>query len=572
MAETSGFATDLVQSAYLATTMRRAISAAQQRSHRYVTLEHLLLALVDDPDAQALFAGLRVDVGAVKSATSDTVNRNLATLYTPGQFDLRASYKVERVLQTASDDARRLNCVELDGAFVLAALSREVDSPASDIVKRNGLGFSNAVTWLYANRGSSYKPAPPQREVQAPPAQPQPQPQARELPPQEREAPRMEQQPIPQPAPRPKVASPQALAEEEALELELEILDDKVQAAPAPPPQPKPAPRPQLSRAEAAVMDEAPPAERRAPPPMPQPAPQIRAPSPQAQPAPAPMPVAASAPMPRLEMRASTQEAPASVAPPRGMETRQRAAPPAREATPAEAPPASARRDTKIPIARLEEMRVRTPGSSSPPAAPTANLPVKSQRRRSDTQKRSGSRRQRGIEAQVGKLVENIPRRMRAGVTECIEVRITREETDAFTRGMDGRGEPVRHELLVTSAMSVMLRAPEGGFVIETLSPETQWILEGVERPEDQNYGRWRWAVTPTEKGQRKLQLVIGARTVDLSGMVGETALPEQIINVRVRTNYIRGLKRLLEWAVVMAAGGVVTELGVKIFQTMTKM
>jgi neural Wiskott-Aldrich syndrome protein len=221
-------------------------------------------------------------------------------------------------------------------------------------------------------------------------------------------------------------------------------------------------------------------------------------------------------------------------------------------------------------MARLDEMRVRTPGpgGASAPAHPAA----KTSRKKSDTQKRSNSRRQRGIDAHVGKLVENIPRRMRAGVTERIEVRITREETEAFTRGMDGRGEANRHDLLVTSAMSVMLRAPDGGFVVETLSPETQWILEGVERPEDQSYGRWRWAVTPTEKGQRKLQLVIGARTVDLSGMVGETALPDQVINVNVRTNYLRGIKRLLEWIVVMAAGGVVTELGVKIFHNLPKL
>ena len=98
MAETSGFATDLAQSANLSTTMRRAIAAAQQRSHRYVTLEHLLLALLDDPDAQMLLESQRIDRSSMKARTTDVVNRSLATLYTPGHFDLRASYKVERVL------------------------------------------------------------------------------------------------------------------------------------------------------------------------------------------------------------------------------------------------------------------------------------------------------------------------------------------------------------------------------------------------------------------------------------------------------------------------------------------
>ena len=80
----------------LANTIGRAISAAEQRSHRYVTLEHLLLALLDDPDAQALLEGARADMRGLRSAAAETVNHNLATLYTPGEFDLRASYKVER--------------------------------------------------------------------------------------------------------------------------------------------------------------------------------------------------------------------------------------------------------------------------------------------------------------------------------------------------------------------------------------------------------------------------------------------------------------------------------------------
>ena len=155
MAETSGFLTDLPQSAYLASSMRRAISAAQQRSHRYVTLEHLLLALLDDPDAIAILEAVRADIPAIRASITDTVNRNLATLYTPGQFDLRASYKVERVLQTASDDASRLGCHEVDAAFVLSALARESDNPAADILKRNGFSYPSAMTWLYANRGSS---------------------------------------------------------------------------------------------------------------------------------------------------------------------------------------------------------------------------------------------------------------------------------------------------------------------------------------------------------------------------------------------------------------------------------
>lgn len=153
MAETSGFMTDLPQSAYLSLSMKRAISAAQQRSHRYVTLEHLLFALLDDPSAIEILEGVGADLPSIRVAINETVNRNLTKLHTSGRFELRASYKVERVLQTSSDDADRLNCDEVDAAFVIAALSRESDSQGADILKRNGFSYSAAVTWLYSNRG-----------------------------------------------------------------------------------------------------------------------------------------------------------------------------------------------------------------------------------------------------------------------------------------------------------------------------------------------------------------------------------------------------------------------------------
>ena len=43
------------------------------------------------------------------------------------------------------------------------------------------------------------------------------------------------------------------------------------------------------------------------------------------------------------------------------------------------------------------------------------------------------------------------------------------------------------------------------------------------------------WHVTPRDKGRRRLQLIISARTVSADGLAAETALPDQVITVRVR-------------------------------------
>jgi len=160
---------------------------------------------------------------------------------------------------------------------------------------------------------------------------------------------------------------------------------------------------------------------------------------------------------------------------------------------------------------------------------------------------------------------------MRAAVPERIEVRISREDSMALGRGMEGRAEAVRHDIMITQAMSVMLRSPDGGFNIEPLSPETQWIFERSETAADgETYGRWRWVVTPSETGQRRLQLIIAARSIDKNGLVGDTALPDQVITVRVRMNFWRSLWRGVQWIAAMVLGGALTELaliGVRILE-----
>jgi hypothetical protein len=161
----------------------------------------------------------------------------------------------------------------------------------------------------------------------------------------------------------------------------------------------------------------------------------------------------------------------------------------------------------------------------------------------------------------AGKLAENIPRKMRAYRSIPVEVRISRDETEAFVSGFEGSGEPVRHSIAVTQAMSVMLRAPDGGFGIENLGPETQWIFRNAGSTGDKEaFGRWCWTVTPSESGRRRLLLVISARSVDENGLAGDTALPEQVITVQVRTNHLRNIRRAIRWVALMALGGAITE------------
>jgi hypothetical protein len=162
---------------------------------------------------------------------------------------------------------------------------------------------------------------------------------------------------------------------------------------------------------------------------------------------------------------------------------------------------------------------------------------------------------------EIGQLVENIPRSMRVAVPAMIEVRIARADVQALAEGLQGGGAAYQHEVTVTKAMSVRLRAPDGGFFIETASPETQWIERSMPLSSE-DFASWRWHVTPREKGRRRLQLIISARTVSTDGLAAETALPDQVITVRVHTNYARVAARWVGWGAAAVAGGLLAKFG----------
>ena len=173
--------------------------------------------------------------------------------------------------------------------------------------------------------------------------------------------------------------------------------------------------------------------------------------------------------------------------------------------------------------------------------------------------------------AEIGQLVENIPRSMRVSVPAMIEVRIARGDVQALAEGLQGGGAAYQHEVMITKAMSVRLRAPDGGFFIETASPETQWI-ERATLITQEDFASWRWHVTPREAGRRRLQLIISARTMSADGLVAETALPDQVITVRVRTNYAQVAARWIGWGAAGVAGGLLAKFGEGAFAIVGKM
>jgi ATP-dependent Clp protease ATP-binding subunit ClpA len=61
-------------------SLHRALTFANDRRHEYATLEHLLLALIEDDDATAVMRACNVDLKHLKGIVSSYVDKDLNNL------------------------------------------------------------------------------------------------------------------------------------------------------------------------------------------------------------------------------------------------------------------------------------------------------------------------------------------------------------------------------------------------------------------------------------------------------------------------------------------------------------
>lgn len=197
------------------------------------------------------------------------------------------------------------------------------------------------------------------------------------------------------------------------------------------------------------------------------------------------------------------------------------------------------------------------------PQPPSTGIPVPVQR----TKVPRAQPKRPQVPVEPMQLTENIPRSMRVDQTEIVEVRIAKSQMQTPAAAMPGAPKSYLHELIVTKAMSVRLRAPDGGFAIETGSPETQWLDNNAGVSAD-DFASWRWNVTPARRGAGRLLLIVSTRTIASDGLTADTALPDQVFDVSVKPNYARILLRAAGWAGLMIVGAAVSTFGQNGFET----
>ncbi len=128
--------------------LHRALALANERHHEYATLEHLLLALVDDQDAAAVMRACSVDLDTLRRNLVDYIDAELTNLVTDGRDDSKPTAGFQRVIQRAVIHVQSSGREEVTGANVLVAMFAERESHAAYFLQEQDMTRYDAVNYI----------------------------------------------------------------------------------------------------------------------------------------------------------------------------------------------------------------------------------------------------------------------------------------------------------------------------------------------------------------------------------------------------------------------------------------
>ncbi len=143
--------------------LHQALSFASERNQEYATLEHLLLALVDDQDAAAVMRACGVDLDMIRRNLIDYIDTELTNPGASAEEDSKPTAGFQRVIQRAVIHVQSSGREEVTGANVLVAIFAERESHAAYFLQEQDMTRYDAVNYIshgIAKRTGMSEPRP----------------------------------------------------------------------------------------------------------------------------------------------------------------------------------------------------------------------------------------------------------------------------------------------------------------------------------------------------------------------------------------------------------------------------
>src|SRR6187200_2005668 len=140
-------------------TLSNALGEACKRRHEYATLEHLLIALVDDEHASQVMTACGVNRDELKAMVKGYLDNELGALVADSATDPTPTSGFQRVVQRAILHVQSSGRDDVTGANVLVALFSERESYAVYFLQQQDMSRLDAVTYISHGVGKGDTPA-----------------------------------------------------------------------------------------------------------------------------------------------------------------------------------------------------------------------------------------------------------------------------------------------------------------------------------------------------------------------------------------------------------------------------
>ncbi|WP_068313945.1 ATP-dependent Clp protease ATP-binding subunit ClpA [Pseudovibrio hongkongensis] len=128
--------------------LHQALAFANERHQEYATLEHLLLALIDDQDAASVMRACNVNLDQLRKSVVEYIDSELENLVVENDDDSKPTAGFQRVIQRAVIHVQSSGREEVSGANVLVAIFAERESHAAYFLQEQDMTRYDAVNFI----------------------------------------------------------------------------------------------------------------------------------------------------------------------------------------------------------------------------------------------------------------------------------------------------------------------------------------------------------------------------------------------------------------------------------------
>ena len=128
--------------------LNSAFKLAQEQKHEFVTVEHLLLSLLDNTDAIDLLRSNKVNIETLKVDLEEFIGSTTPKISSDAEIDIQPTLGFQRVIQRAVFHVQSSGKTEVKGSNVLVAIFSEKESQSVFQLEQLGLTRLNAVSYL----------------------------------------------------------------------------------------------------------------------------------------------------------------------------------------------------------------------------------------------------------------------------------------------------------------------------------------------------------------------------------------------------------------------------------------